>query len=75
MNDEHNGSFEDEDAEDEENSNNTDHIDSSYPVKSNGLATLKAHVLYDFNGKLKIIITINQSEIGRFSKISFKAKV
>ncbi|CAF2347680.1 unnamed protein product [Rotaria sp. Silwood2] len=49
-NDEHNGSFEDEDIDDEQ-LHSADHPDSQYQQKLNGGTTIiKAYALYDFNG-------------------------
>jgi hypothetical protein len=50
-NDEHNGSFEDEDMDDE-HSNAADHPDSKHHPQINGGTIVKAYVLYDFNGKI-----------------------
>jgi hypothetical protein len=55
-NDEHNGSFEDEDIDDE-HSNAIDHPDSKHHPQINGGTIVKAYVLYDFNGKIKQRLT------------------
>ncbi|CAF0825923.1 unnamed protein product [Rotaria sp. Silwood1] len=48
-NDEHNGSFEDEDIDDEQ-LHSVDHPDSQYQQQLNGGTIIKAYALYDFNG-------------------------
>jgi hypothetical protein len=49
-NDDHNGSFEDEDIDDE-HSHTVDQPDGQYPPQTNGGTIVKAYALYEFNGK------------------------
>lgn len=69
-NDDHNGSFEDDDIDDE-HVHSVDNADSRYPQKLNSSTTIKACVLYDFNGKNLFpsrIVSLDVFKLSRNSK-------
>lgn len=62
INDDHNGSFEDEDLDDDHHHH--DQPDNhQYPQQSNHGPIAKAQALYDFNGKTHVMIIIEKKLI------------